>query len=174
VQGKQETMFERDGLSKAELQRQVQALLPRAAGYAWTIVGNREDAEDAVQEAAMKAYLSRKNFDRNRPFKGWWFSILRNCCLDLLRRRRSRPAVPLVDGGELPARELPVRDEHEDLGQALEQLSASHREILELRYFGDCSYRDIAAVLGIPAGTVMSRLHSAREALAAILRKEGA
>jgi RNA polymerase sigma-70 factor (ECF subfamily) len=54
----------------------------------------------------------------------------------------------------------------------LAQLSLAHREIIELRYFGDCSYQEIAEALGIPEGTVMSRLHLARRALAAIYRKE--
>lgn len=167
-------MFRRVGISRLEFQRQLQALLPRAAGYAWTVVGNREDAEDAVQDAAMKAFVGRKDYDRSQPFQGWWFSILRNCCLDLLRRRRSRPAVALMDSFEVIAQGLPDSGEHEELRQAIKRLSPPHREILELRYLGDCAYRDIAAVLGIPEGTVMSRLHAARGMLAAILKKENA
>ena len=60
----------------------------------------------------------------------------------------------------------------EAVHEALDRLSPPHREILELRYFGDCSYRDIATALGIPQGTVMSRLHAARQALAAAYRKD--
>jgi RNA polymerase sigma-70 factor (ECF subfamily) len=63
-------------------------------------------------------------------------------------------------------------DQYDQLRAALAELSDSHREILELRYFGNCSYRDIANVLGIPEGTVMSRLYAARQALAAIYEKE--
>jgi len=167
-------MARRDALSERQFEQQLQPLLARAAGYAWTVVGNRADAEDAIQEAALKGFLGRKDFDCTRPLKGWWFAILRNCCLDLLRRRRSRPAASLTEGVEVAAPQPPDPLEHEDLHEALLRLSAAHREILDLRYFGDCSYREIAAALEIPAGTVMSRLHAARGALAAILRKEDA
>ena len=167
-------MLRRDVLSKAEFHRRIQALLPRAAGYAWTIVRNREDAEDAVQEAALKACLSRKSYDCRRPLKGWWFAIVRNCCLDLIRRRGSRPSGALMAESEIPAKAPSDPGRHEELCRALLRLSAPHREIIELRYFGDCSYREIAAALGIPEGTVMSRLHAARGALAALLRKENA
>ncbi len=165
-------MLRRDGLSKAEFRRQVQALLARAAGYAWTIVRNREDAEDALQEAALKAWRSLSSYDCSRPFKGWWFSIVRNCCLDLLRRRRSRPGTSLGLGCDIPAEDASDPAGHEDLYQAMARLAVQHREVLELRYFADCSYREIAAVLEIPEGTVMSRLHAARLMLADIIRKE--
>lgn len=157
-------------LTDTEFRQQLEALLPRAAGYAWSVVRNREDAEDAVQEAALKAYRNRHRYDCTRPLKGWWFAIVRNCCLDLVRRRPRSPVVP-ADDDTLPAREPPSPYLHEDLHQSLARLSPPHREILELRYFGDCSYRDIAEALGIPEGTVMSRLHAARGALAALLRK---
>ena len=158
-------------LPEAEFQRQIESLLPRAAGYAWTVVRNRADAEDAVQEAALKACRNRRRYDPARPLKGWWLAIVRNCCFDLLRRRSRAATVP-ADETTLPARETPLPGEHEDLYHALARLSPPHREILELRYFGDCTYRDIAAALAIPQGTVMSRLHAARGALAALLKEE--
>jgi RNA polymerase sigma-70 factor, ECF subfamily len=167
-------MFRRDALSKAEFQRQMPALLPRAAGYAWTILRNREDAEDAVQEAALRAYHSLNSYDCRLPFKGWWFSIVRNCCLDLIRRRRCRPSTAQTDASEIPSQTSPDPNQYEELHQALLRLSPPHREIIELRYFGDCSYHEIAGALGIPLGTVMSRLHAARGALAGLLRKENA
>ncbi len=58
------------------------------------------------------------------------------------------------------------------LERAMEQLSEAHRETLKLRYFGDLSYEDIAAVLEVPKGTVMSRLHLARKALATLMQTE--
>ena len=79
-----------------------------------------------------------------------------------------------MNESEIPAKDAPDPGQHEELCQALLRLSAPHREIIELRYFGDCSYREIAAALGIPEGTVMSRLHAARGALSALLRKENA
>lgn len=156
-------------------QQWIEPLLERAGAYAWAIVRSREDAEDAVQEAALRAYRALARYDRSRSLKGWWFAIIRNCCLDLLRKRTAGPS-----GVEVPLDELPSgrRDHRDDverkdlLAWGLKQLDPAHREILELRYFGDCSYRDIATTLDIPAGTVMSRLHAARKALNAICEGE--
>ena len=67
---------------------------------------------------------------------------------------------------------VPAAREAEPLREALARLTPAHREILELRYFGGCSYRDLAEALAIPAGTVMSRLHAARLALAAAYGKD--
>ena len=97
-----------------------------------------------------------------------------NCCRDLVRRRRSRPSAIDPGQAESSPQPGPSLGQYDDLRDALEQLSAAHREILQLRYFGDCSYRDIAAALEIPDGTVMSRLHAARQASAAVCRKDQA
>jgi len=154
-----------------EFQRQVEPLLRQSAGYDYAIVRHREDAEDALQEAAIKGFRAFTRYDRSRPFKGWWLTILRNCCRDLLRRRRSRSSTLTMERVDLPPQTNHPADQYDDLRAALDQLSQAHREILELRYFGGCSYREIAGVLSIPEGTVMSRLHAAREALAGIYRK---
>jgi RNA polymerase sigma-70 factor (ECF subfamily) len=155
----------------ADFQRWIEPLLPRAAAYAYAIVGNREDAEDALQEAALRGYLNLDSYDRSRSFKGWWFAIVRNCCRDLIRKRQARPASTFVEQADAQSQTQYRVDQQDELAHALGQLSAAHREILELRYFGDCSYRDIAASLGIPVGTVMSRLHAARESLATAYRE---
>jgi RNA polymerase sigma-70 factor (ECF subfamily) len=148
----------------------VEPLLNQAAGYAYAIVGNHADVEDAVQESLWKAYRSLHRYDRGRPFRGWWFAIVRNCCLDLLGQRRSRPrTVSLDDAARVTAR---ATREADSLREAIAKLTPEHRGILELRYFGGCSYRDLAEALTIPAGTVMSRLHAARLALAAAYGKD--
>jgi RNA polymerase sigma-70 factor, ECF subfamily len=150
----------------------VEPLMARAAGYAYALVRHRADAEDALQEALLKGYLGMRDYDPARPFKGWWFAVLRNCCLDLLRRRKARAALPLERAAEV---EAPAGGgDAEELLCALAKLTPPQREVLELRYFGDCSYREIAEALGVPEGTVMSRLHGARQALAAAYRREGA
>jgi RNA polymerase sigma-70 factor (ECF subfamily) len=172
-----------------DFQSRIVPLLDRAAAYAYAIVRNRADAEDAVQDAALKAYRAFGKYDDSRPLKGWWLAIVRNCCRDLLRRRRSRPLPVALDRAESPLDDhptalgdhpahaarpdgaRPMPGESEELREALQQLSAAHREVLEMRYFGDCSYREIAAALDIPVGTVMSRLYAARQALASVYRK---
>jgi RNA polymerase sigma-70 factor (ECF subfamily) len=159
-------MSTESGGDRDQFQQWVRPLMNQAAGYAYSIIGNTADAEDAVQEALWKAYRGLDGYDRARPFKGWWFAIVRNCCLNLLEQRRSRPrTVPLEHAYQVAARAV---REAEPLREALAGLTPQHREILQLRYFGGCSYRDLAEALAIPAGTVMSRLHAARLALAAI------
>ncbi len=155
-----------------DFQRRIEPLLPWSAAYAYSIVRSREDAEDAVQEAAIKAHRAFAKYNPSCPFKGWWLAILRNCCRDLLRRRHSRPATATIEGVEIPPDAAWASDQYSDLREALDRLSEGHREILQLRYFGGCSYREIADVLGIPAGTVMSRLYAARQAITAIYRED--
>ena len=139
--------------------------LAQAAGYARSILRNRADAEDAVQQAAMRGLERLGTFDTGRSFKGWWFSILRHCCIDMLRHAKSARTVALDED------QAAVRDESDSarwevLAEAVKQISSEHREILSLRYFGALSYRELAAALDIPEGTVMSRLYCARQALA--------
>ena len=158
--------------SGSDFQQWVKPLLPQSAAYAYAIVRSREDAEDAVQEAAIKAYQAFATYNPCCPFKGWWLAILRNCCRDLLRRRQSRPATVAMERIELPSKAAWPTDLYRELQEALDQLSEEHREILQLRYFGGCSYREIADILNIPAGTVMSRLYAARRVLTDIYRED--
>jgi RNA polymerase sigma-70 factor (ECF subfamily) len=149
--------------------RALKPLLVQAAGYAHALLRNRADAEDAVQQAALRGLERIATFDASRPFRGWWFAFLRNCCIDILRRRPSTE--PLGDHDAA----APVPDDRSDwarLDEAIEKLPPIHAEILRLRYFGDLSYADLVEALRIPQGTVMSRLHLARNALAASFKKE--
>jgi RNA polymerase sigma-70 factor, ECF subfamily len=146
-------------------------LLPQAAGYARSILRNRDDAADAVQQAALRGLERIHTFDVRRPFKGWWFAILRNCCIDMIRRSR---AAQTEDMQNLDAPEESPSDgpDWEQLTLAMSRLPEPHREILRLRYFADLSYRELAESLGIPPGTVMSRLYTARKALQARLTQD--
>jgi len=164
-------MTNRRAAAEDEFRQWIEPLLKQSAAYAFALLGNRADAEDAVQEAALKAYRKFADFDRSRCFRGWWFAILRNCCRDLRRRRRPVQCGNCLDSQLAAPVAAESAEQQEELRRALGLLSQDHREILELRYFGQCSYRDLAATLGIPEGTVMSRLHAARKALAATYRR---
>lgn len=145
-------------------------LLPRAGAYAQSLLRSRDDAEDAVQAAALRGLERLSTYDAARPFGGWWFAILRNGCLDQLRRRKTARTVALV--GDHPA---PAEDPGFDwrrLDDGIARLSPAHQEILRLRYFGDLSYADLAEALSVPPGTIMSRLHAARKALAGELAEQ--
>ncbi len=117
-----------------------------------------------MQQAALRGFERIHTFDDRRPFKGWWFAILRNCCIDAMRRSRSVTTQSL-DGIDLPAPSASDAVDWEQLNAAMSRLSEDHREILRLRYFAELNYRELAESLGIPPGTVMSRLYLARKAL---------
>ncbi len=146
-------------------------LLARAAGYARSILRDRQHAEDAVQQAALRGLERLRTFDEARPFKSWWFSILHNSCIDMLRANRGPLHVEL-ETHDLATTEPRDTSDWERLAVGMEQLPTDHREILRLKYFADLSYRELAATLSIPQGTVMSRLHLARKALAKKMREE--
>ena len=145
-------------------------LLGRAVAYARALLRSRHDAEDAVQQAAMRGLERFATFDANRSFKAWWFAIVRNCCIDMRRDPHASRSTPLdVDP---PDTATSLEEEWLRLAAAMERVSADHREILQLKYFADQSYAEIANTLAIPKGTVMSRLYLARKALAAAMHSE--
>jgi RNA polymerase sigma-70 factor (ECF subfamily) len=136
----------------------------RALGHAMTIIRNRDDAQDAVQEAFLNAHRALHTFDRARVFYSWFYVILRNCCYKHLARRRMDAVDEAVRLDLLESRTLPV-DDRLAIEQALAALSAADREVVMLRHFDGLSYAELAALLEIPAGTVMSRLFNARKRL---------
>jgi RNA polymerase sigma-70 factor, ECF subfamily len=152
-------------------ERELGPLLGKASGYARSFLRSRQDAEDAIQQAALRGWERRGQYDATRPFGGWWFAILRNCCLDILRQRKSSGTQSL-DGVDPADTRDPEPFDWNRLDEGLRRISEAHREILRLKYFGELSYDELAEALGIPRGTVMSRLHLARKALAAQIREE--
>jgi RNA polymerase sigma-70 factor (ECF subfamily) len=152
-------------------ERDLRPLLGQAAGYALSLLRNRQDAEDAVQQAALRAWERIDQYQPSQSFKGWWFAVLKNCCIDMLRARNAPDTHPL-DGTDPPAASEPDAFAWEELERALQRLSPQHGEILRLKYFAELSYAEIAEALDIPKGTVMSRLHLARKALARQLGEE--
>ncbi len=156
-------------MDEAAFAQALRPLLRRSAGYAQALLGERKDAEDAVQQAALRAWTQRARYDPARPFKPWWYAILRNQCLDSLRRRARTPAMIPVEEAALG---IPPDERALDrvaLAAGLARLPETQREILLLRYFAELDYAELAALLAIPRGTVMSRLHLARRALAGLI-----
>lgn len=161
----------------------VRAYEGSALRLALGMMGNLEDARDALQEAFVKAYTSLRRFDLRRPFGPWFFQILRNQCRDMLRSRQARfrleaPAVNLeiraADSKDGPERHQEKVDARELLWAALEKIGEEHREIIVLKELQGFRYVEIAAILDIPEGTVASRLYHARRALKEALEEMGA
>jgi len=162
----------------------VRAYEPQGLRLALGMMGNMEDAQDALQEAFVKAYQSLDRFDTRKAFGPWFFQILRNQCRDRLRSRKSRFKVEVVadDLLELRPDHSPgsTRRERERgearrlLWRALERLPEDHREVLVLKELQGLRYQEIAGILEIPEGTVASRLFHARKALKDALDEMGA
>lgn len=132
-----------------------------------------EGARDVAQEALLRFFAHLDRIDPQRPPRPWLFAIVRNLVRDLQRHRlRWRmadldgpDAVELVDPSGNAEVEVQRQELRRRVWQALASLPAKHREILVLRDYQDLTYAEIAQVLGIALGTVMSRLHRARRAL---------
>ena len=153
--------------------RQVDA----AFRLAWAILGDASEAEDAAQEAFTVAWRKRDTLRDPASFEAWFERILVNGCRQRIRQKTRgrvrvvRP-VPVEDHDDSPnTRELAVPDDASDLGtraavaDALASLDPDHRIVVVLRYWADLTVDQIAERVGVPAGTVKSRLHYALRAL---------
>jgi RNA polymerase sigma-70 factor (ECF subfamily) len=150
----------------------------RAYYVALGLVGSQDDALDLSQEAFARAYRARESLDPDRPFYAWLYQIVRRLCFNHLRDRRTRyrrleQATPWLaeQAGAKAAANDPGRAAERSelrarLEAAIDELPEREREVLVLKEFEGLRYREIADLLGIPIGTVMSRLYSARRSLA--------
>ncbi len=135
----------------------------QAAGHATAILGNREDAKDAAQDAFIDAFRAIQTFDESRPFYPWFYVLLRNRCYKMAARQRETENIDETvivapsSGAEVGATVA--------LEKALWAMDNEDREILTLKYFDGLSYQELATRLQIPKGTVMSRLFHARRKL---------
>jgi len=144
---------------------------------AYRMLGNAQDAEDIAQEVFLRAYQSIWRFDPSRPFFSWLYRIAVNSCLTARTRPR---AVALTDevAASLPAptpspEQQVLRDERQAAVQAAVARLAEHeRALVALRYDADLSYDAIATTLGLPLGTVKTRLFRVRQRLAQLLHED--
>ena len=165
--------------------RQMLPHLDAAYNLARWLMRNGEDAEDAVQDAFLRAHQAFASYQGGSE-KAWLMTIVRNVCLTLLKRRVRPGNVVMLDEamGEVeqasadivpaslssrPDAELLAKIERASVQAALKRLPQNLREIVILREFEDLSYQEISEVVGVPVGTVMSRLSRAREQLKALL-----
>ena len=160
----------------------VRAYEPSGLRLSVAMMGNTEDAQDALQEAFVKAFRSLHRFDLRQPFGPWFFQILRNQCRDMLRSRQARFKVETLDerlearpadSEKGPERAHQRGRARERLWKGLEQIGDEHREILVHKELEGFRYSEIAQILEIPEGTVASRLYHARRALKQALVSQG-
>lgn len=158
-------------------------LLDSAYGTALRFTRNRSDAEDLVQEAALLACRGFKGFEAGSNFRAWFFRIMTNCFYSKYRKRkRQGTEVELDDTPELymycqtaalglhaqtedPANLLMSKLAAEHIEAAVESLPEEYRVAATLYFMQDFSYQEIADVVGVPVGTIRSRLHRGRRLL---------
>lgn len=162
--------------SQADMLDALAPLVPALRRYARGLLRDRNAADDLVQEClerALDRWDQRRNVRDPRP---WLFSILHNLAISQLRQQRRRGLhVAIEDAGPLSSgRSLGQEQsvQHAELLRALARLTDEHRTVLLLVAVEDLSYAEAAEVLGVPLGTVMSRLSRAREALGRLLEGE--
>jgi len=150
-------------------------------GFAMTLTRNETEAQDLVQETYLRAVRAFGQLLPDSNLKGWLFAICRNVWLNQLRHARSGPRFVELDAEEEgcagwfdsvasnPYTVFVRKLEREEVRAAIESLPRLYREVVVLRDLEGFSYQQIAAILGCPAGTVMSRLNRARERLRSLL-----
>ena len=166
--------------SRSEFERLILPHLGAGYSLARWLLRHPQDAEDAVQSAALKAFNAFHSYAGGNA-QAWLLAIVRNTCLTMLERRRSESKVVVLEDAILGADRfrdnapdpvpladaaLVTEEERRKVWLAIATLPVQFREVLVLREFHDLSYREIADVVGAPVGTVMSRLARARERLA--------
>jgi RNA polymerase sigma-70 factor, ECF subfamily len=156
---------------------------PRAMAIALKVLRNRDDAEDAVQDAMLKVWRNLHRFEGRASFTTWIHRIVMNASLDILRKRSVRAESAVADDrdndyqpkqepshDQTPEREMGIAEMQLLVRGAVARLAPVHRQAITLREFDDCAYDEIAEVAACPIGTVMSRLHHARQRVAEDLR----
>jgi RNA polymerase sigma-70 factor (ECF subfamily) len=159
----------RDG-DTAAFARLVDAYQTHVYNLTYRMLGERMAAEDAAQEAFLRAFQNLHRYDPNRSFRTWLLSIAAHHAIDRIRRRR--PQVPLEkmppraidDPG--PERQVVQRERSEAIQQLLDRLSPTDRAAVTLLYWYDHSYEEIAETLDLTVSAVKSRLYRARRTMA--------
>jgi RNA polymerase sigma factor (sigma-70 family) len=161
---------------RARFDAEVLPHLDAAYRFARWLARSPADADDVLQESILRAFRGFEGL-RGADAKAWLLAIVRNCHLTAVAQRERRSFVPLPDEGDLadghalvspaqgPEGAALERDQSRTLERLMADLPEEHREVLILREIEELDYRDIARVIEVPIGTVMSRLARARAAL---------
>jgi RNA polymerase sigma-70 factor, ECF subfamily len=150
--------------------------IPRLRRYARALTGNAHAAEDLVQDCLERAWNKFHLWQTGTNMRAWMFTIMHNIHVNQVRKAVSRPTVVTLnewtdDRGVKPVQEKRV--EVRNVGAALERLPEEQRAVVLLVGLEELSYQEVAKILGIPMGTVMSRLSRGREKLRGLLEESG-
>lgn len=150
------------------LQHQLVAEIPALRRYAYVLTRDRESGDDLVQDTLERAWKYIDSWQKNSYFRAWLFTIMRNLYLNGRRKEKNAPSTVNMDEVQelvdhRHSHDMPVQ--LEELQQFIMQLPLNQREVVTLVAVEGMSYREVAQILDLPIGTVMSRLHRGREGL---------
>ena len=169
--------------SQDAFEAELRPILDKAYAVAYRLAGNRDDAQDLVQDAAIQAFRAFDSYQSGTNFKAWFTRILVNRFLNLRRSAQRRPQTVSIDEaedfflyqqaknrkmlgrGNDPAAALTAKIDRQLIADALLDLPVEFRAVATLYLIEDYSYEDISRILEVPIGTVRSRLHRGRKIL---------
>jgi RNA polymerase sigma-70 factor (ECF subfamily) len=160
-----------------DFRAQLASELPYLRRFGRALAGDPALADDLVQDCVERALIKSHLYDPSRPLRAWLYAVLRNLFISGLRREGRSPVIKTVD--DLVGNEGSVKASQEErmsvslVAEALDRLPPQHREVIVLVGLEEMSYRDVAEIIGVPVGTVMSRLSRARSSLRQILEERG-
>ena len=153
----------------------IEAQVPRLRRYARALLRDGEDADDLVQDCLERAWSRAHRWQPDTDLRAWLFTIMHNLYVNQVRRQARRPTQSLEAARE-PADHRPAGQDRamgmRDLETGLAGLPSDQREVLLMVCLEEMSYQQVAQVLGVPIGTVMSRLHRARKRMRSWLEGE--
>jgi RNA polymerase sigma-70 factor (ECF subfamily) len=162
-------------MGKAHIRALFEEQIPRLRRYARALLRNREDADDLVQDCLERAWTRSHRWKPDTDLRAWLFTIMHNLYVNTIRRSQRHhmrtledvrePADPTLSGQE---RANGIRD----LEKGLATLPPDQREVLLMICLEELSYQQVAEILAVPVGTVMSRLHRARERMRRWMREQ--
>lgn len=149
----------------------------------YRMLGNREEAQDAAQEAFIRAYVNIHSYDTSKKFSTWLYRIATNLCIDRIRKkarllfrcrssrdRRLNMYSQIAADQALPEEELEQVELQEFIQSEILKLPEKYRTVIVLKYIDELSLKEISDILDLPLGTVKTRIHRGREALRNRLR----
>lgn len=144
--------------------------------------GKPDDTDDLIQEIFVKAFLHLDSYDKKYTFGQWIYTIAKNTFIDYVRKRRDDLSIDNTRGEYIqqpvsltpnPEENIIHAQQRTQLEEHLEKMSPKYRKLIELRFFKDLSYEEIAAQLNLPLGTVKTQIHRARAQLCDYITKSG-
>jgi RNA polymerase sigma-70 factor (ECF subfamily) len=162
---------------KTQLSGLYEEYYDRIARYVYVHIGNKEDAEDIAGEVFLKALKSLKSYqEQGVPMQGWLFRIAHNLTVDYLRKMNKRRTVPIdsvaLSGNDNPADAAEKNIEFELVIEAMNQLTTEQREVINLRFFGELTSKEVSSILGKSDGAVREMQRAAIEKLRGIMGVE--